>query len=193
MIKSKSFYLQDGLTLARKLIGKYLVRKLNGYELKGKIVETEAYMGINDQGSHTYGGKRTERTKILYAEGGLVYVYSIYGIYYCLNIVANQESTPQAVFIRALEPINGISTMKKNRDKTNIKNLTNGPSKLCQALKIDKALYGYDLKKGGNLYLENGKVVENISSSPRINIDYAQEDKDRPWRFCESGNPFVSS
>lgn len=193
MIKSKSFYLQDGLTLARKLIGKYLVRKLNGYELKGKIVETEAYMGINDQGSHTYGGKRTERTKILYAEGGLVYVYSIYGIYYCLNIVANQESTPQAVFIRALEPINGISTMKKNRDKTNIKNLTNGPSKLCQALKIDKALYGYDLKKGGNLYLENGKVVENISSSPRINIDYAQEDKDRPWRFYESGNPFVSS
>jgi len=193
MIKSKSFYLQDGLTLAKKLIGKYLVRKLNGYELKGKIVETEAYMGINDQGSHTYGGKRTERTKILYAEGGLVYVYSIYGIYYCLNIVANQESTPQAVFIRALEPINGISTMKKNRDKTNIKNLTNGPSKLCQALKIDKALYGYDLKRGGNLYLENGKVVENISSSPRINIDYAQEDKGKPWRFYESGNPFVSS
>lgn len=192
MIKAKSFYFQDGLTLAKKLIGKYLVRKLNGQELKGKIVETEAYMGIDDKGSHTYGGKRTERTKILYAEGGLVYVYSIYGIYFCLNVVANHKSIPQAVFIRALEPIDGIATMKQNRNKTDLKNLTNGPSKLCQALKIDKTLYGYDLRKGGKLYLENGEKAKNISSSPRINIDYAEEDKDRPWRFYATGNPYVS-
>lgn len=192
MIKAKSFYLQDGLTLAKKLIGKYLVRKLNGHELKGKIVETEAYMGINDKGSHTYGGKRTERTKILYAEGGLVYVYRIYGIYFCLNVVANHKSIPQAVFIRALEPIDEIATMKQNRNKTDLKNLTNGPSKLCQALKIDNTLYGYDLRKGGKLYLENGERIKNISSSPRINIDYAEEDKDNLWRFYETGNPYVS-
>ncbi|MCF7885479.1 MAG: DNA-3-methyladenine glycosylase [Candidatus Marinimicrobia bacterium] len=194
MISSEKYYLQDSLELAQSLIGKYLVREINNQRICGKIVETEAYLGINDKASHTHNGKKTKRTKILYKKGGLVYVYTIYGIYHCFNIVANRASIPQAVFIRALEPVEGQGIMENNR-KSKIRKteeLTNGPAKLCQALKLNKTLYGLDLKQGKILYLEEGEKIDNIVKSPRINVDYAEEDKNKPWRFYEAGNPYVS-
>lgn len=194
MITSEKYFYQDAISLAKDMVGKHITRIIDGHEIAGKIVETEAYMGIDDRASHTYSGKKTKRTEILYSEGGLAYIYRIYGIYNCLNIVANRESIPQAVFIRALEPVSGIEYMKKYRQTkiSNIKNLTNGPSKLCQSLAIDKQLYGYDLKDGGELYISNSNEKISIASSPRINIDYAGPDKSKPWRFFDPESEFVS-
>jgi len=194
LITSEEFFNQDAISLAKDLIGKHITRTIDGHELTGKIVETEAYMGIDDRASHTYRGKKTKRTEILYGEGGFAYVYTIYGIYQCLNIVANHESIPQAVFIRALEPIVGLENMREYRktEISKIKNLTNGPSKLCQSLRIDKQLYGYDLKNGGELYINNSNEKISIASSPRINIDYSGPDKSKPWRFFDPKSDFLS-
>lgn len=180
--------------MAKKLIGNYLVRDVGKNKLIGKIVETEAYMGTKDKASHTYNGKKTKRTEILYSRGGLAYVYTIYGIYNCFNIVANNEDKPEAVFIRALEPVEGIEMMYKNRNTKNLEQieLTNGPSKMCQAMVIDKSFYGHDLTSGKDLYLVLNKCNNKVKNSARINIDYAEEDKNNSWRFYQDDNPYVS-
>lgn len=189
-----NFYQQDAITLAKNLLGKLLVRKIKGKEIICKIVETEAYMGLEDKASHAYQNKRTKRTKIMYKRGGYAYVYTIYGIYNCLNIIANKKDVPEAVFIRSVEPIKGIEIIKENRKikSKKMEELTNGPSKLCQALNIDKKLNGYDLTKGKVLYIENNDWNFKIVSSKRINIDYAEEYKDKLWRFYIENNLFVS-
>lgn len=190
---NRNFYNRDGLTVSEELLGKTLVHITEEGITKGKIVEVEAYMGAQDKAAHSYGNLCSERTKIQYGEGGYAYVYLIYGMHICMNIVANRETIPEAILIRALEPLEGIDLMKKRRKTNNIKLLCNGPGKLSQAMGITKENYGDDLC-GETLYLEDGIVIpkSKILKSKRINIDYAEEAKDYLWRFTIKDNPYVS-
>jgi DNA-3-methyladenine glycosylase len=189
------YYQESAVHLAKDLIGKRLVRKIDDIHIHCRIVETEAYMGAIDKASHAYGGKCTKRTKNLYQPGGHVYVYSIYGIYYCLNITVNSSELAESVFIRAVEPLDHLDILQQNRSIKGKKtqDLTNGPSKLCQALKIDKSMNGLDLGESDDLFLiDDGFKSAGIVATPRINIDYAQEDKDNLWRFYLEDNAFIS-
>lgn len=196
----KTFYRRDTLPVAKELLGKKLVHKINGRILSGIIVETEAYMGIQDKAAHSYGGRKTERTKVMFEAGGVSYIYFIYGLYYCFNVVTAEEGIPQAVLIRAVQPVEGIEDMALLRVNKNIKELTkkqiiniaNGPAKLCSALKLDKTLNAVSLTSD-ILYIEdvnynNFEIVETT----RIGIDYAEEAKDYPWRYYIKDNPYIS-
>jgi DNA-3-methyladenine glycosylase len=187
----REFYEKDAPALAKDLLGQVLCRRLGDTVLKGRIVETEAYAGVSDKACHAYGGRRTPRTEILYGKGGFAYVYHIYGIYWCMNVVGGKEGDPQCVFLRALEPLEGLDLMRQNRGADDIKALTTGPGKLCRALSIDKSLYGADLR-GEQLWIEQGQIPARIAATPRINIDYAEEDIKLPYRFVIQGNPYLS-
>ena len=187
----REFYLRDGVTVARELIGKKLVTNLRGEVTSGIIVETEAYMGKIDAAAHSYRGK-TERTKIFYGAGGFVYVYLIYGRNICTNVVANVENIPEAVLIRALEPVDGVELMKLRRGKKNLRELCSGPGKLSQALGVTKNFYGLDLC-GGEIFIETSNFRADITSTKRINVDYAGEAANYLWRFIAAGNKFLSS
>lgn len=197
----KVFYERDTLDVAKGLLGKVLVHRNEGVELKGKIVEVEAYIGAIDKAAHTYNNLRTERTEVMFWSGGYVYVYLIYGMYYCMNVVTGKEDEGAAVLLRGIEPIQGIEEMSMNRYKkpyealkrSQIINLTNGPGKLCKAMGITKDLYGASLM-GDRIFIEDLKDKEefDIGVSKRINIDYAEEAKEFEWRFFIKGNPYVS-
>lgn len=196
----RSFYKKSALVLAKDLLGKYLVFNNKNEKLIGRIVETEAYMGFNDKAAHTYNGRRTPRVEAMYGEEGHAYVYIIYGMYNCFNVVAAEKEIAQAVLIRALEPIEGIEAMALNRFKKNLTqlskaqviNLTSGPGKLCQAFGITRKSNGEDLI-GDKIYICSG-VEENfdIVETKRVGIDYAEEARDFPWRFYIKDNKFIS-
>lgn len=197
---NREFYEQDPIPLAKDLLGKIIVNNTGTTILKAKIVETEAYLGVIDKAAHTYGGKKTKRVMPMYGLPGTSYVYLIYGMYYCFNIVAKEEGVPEAVLIRAIEPVEGIDEMAINRfgvkydylSNSQKKNLSNGPGKLCIALNIDKNLNEEDLC-GDRLYLESGKEESfEIIETTRIGIDYAEEAKDWPCKFYIKGNTNVS-
>lgn len=199
-ILNREFYNRDALIVAKELLGKVLVHELYGQKLSVKIVETEAYMGIKDKAAHSYGGRRTQRVEVMYGGPGFSYIFFIYGMHYCFNIVTREEGNPQAVLIRAVEPIKGLDIIAGNRfgktysqlSKSKIKNLTNGPGKLCKALAIDRNLNGEDLC-GKKLYVEEGEDDKfSIVSSKRVGIDYSEEAKDYPWRFYIEDNIYVS-
>ena len=190
---SRDFYLCDGLEAAGKLLGKILVHDSPEGLTAGRIVELEAYMGESDRGCHAYGGRRTPRTEIMYAEGGRAYVYLIYGMYRCMNIIVNAENIPHCIFLRALEPVEGMDLMKRRRGTDNIRQLCGGPGKLCMAMGIDKSLYGEDLC-GDRLWLEDdGFIPPGILRGRRIHIDYAGEDAEKDWRFAVEGSRFLSA
>ncbi|MGZ3690166.1 MAG: DNA-3-methyladenine glycosylase, partial [Pseudobdellovibrio sp.] len=132
-----AFYLRDTKTVATELLGKKLVRIYKGRRISGIITEVEAYLGTRDKACHTYGGKRTPRTEMMYAEGGHAYIYFIYGMYYCFNVVTEKKDKPEAVLIRALEPVEGIELMRKFRQKEHLIDLTTGPGKLAEALQLN--------------------------------------------------------
>ena len=186
----REFYLRDGLTVARELIGKKIVTNLREGLTGGIIVETEAYMGTLDAAAHSYRGK-TERTKIFFGAGGFVYVYLIYGMHLCTNVVANVENVPEAVLIRALEPTDGIELMKIRRGKKNLRELCSGPGKLSQALGVTKNFYGADLC-GEEIFIEKTDFQFQVAATKRINVDYAGEAANYPWRFVAVGNKFLS-
>ncbi|MBN1326130.1 DNA-3-methyladenine glycosylase [Candidatus Falkowbacteria bacterium] len=178
-----NFYQQNTFKLAKALLGKYLIRKIGKKILIGKIVEVEAYYGPQDKASHASKGK-TERTKIMFDKEGVAYIYLIYGMYHCLNIVTEKKDFPAAILIRALEPIK------------NIKTKTNGPGKLCRAFKISKNLNGENLISSKKLYLAQ-KSKEKIKNSQivkakRIGVDYAGHYKHKLWRYYIKNNSFVS-
>lgn len=182
----RKFYERNTLDVAKDLLGKYLIHNNLDRLLIGKIIETEAYKE-NDKAAHFYGGKRTKRTDVVFGEGGHAYVYLIYGMYNCFNVVTEKEEIPGAVLIRQLEPIYGIEYMMENRkvyQKKKLKNLCDGPGKLCMALGITREHNGIDLT-GDILYIaediNSGEVF--IKCGKRINIDYAEECKDYLWRF----------
>ena len=187
---TREFFIRDTQAVAKEILGKYLVRKTDDGVMIGKIMEVEAYLGPNDKACHCYNNKKTEKTKVMYEKPGTFYVYYIYGMYFCLNVNAEPEGIPCAVFIRQLYPIDGIDLMKKNRPVKigkNYKNLVDGPSKLCMALNITKNEFnGKDsCSPNSKLFFAQGEQVNNLDIllEKRIGINYAQEDKDLLLRF----------
>lgn len=194
----RSFYTVDGCTLAERCLGKLLVLETPEGILSGLITETEAYMGVTDRASHAFGGRRTARNETMYREGGFAYVYQIYGLYHCLNFTAAEEGNPEAVLIRSVLPVDGIGLMCANRQKNGRARaypapetltkkqrmtMTAGPGRLCTAFGIGKETDGADLT-GGRLYLtDTGVRTVSVQYLPRVGIDYAGEDRDRPWRY----------
>lgn len=178
----RQFYLRSGLIVARELIGKKLICKSEEGITGGIIIETEAYMGVSDAASHSYRNRRTKRTEAMFNEGGHAYIYLIYGMYFCMNVVANIKDVPEAVLIRALQPTDGIDLMKKRRNRQSMKELCNGPGKLTKALGINKRHYNIDLCSD-EMYIENTDLMPEIMTTERINIDYAGEAAKYPWRF----------
>lgn len=193
----RSRYALPACEAAPALLGRYLVHETKQGTIIGRIVETEAYGGTYrgqpDDGSHAFRGL-TKRTEPMFRAGGWSYVYLIYGMYCCMNIVTGLAGEGQAVLIRAVEPVAGIDTMLANRDAAKVsKNLTNGPGKLCRAMAIDLAQNKLDLY-GSELYIWEPEQLERyaVGRSPRIHIDYAVWGKKFPWRFYIKGNSFVS-
>lgn len=190
----RNFYLRGANSVAPELLGKLLVHKTNEGLTSGIIVEVESYIGANDKGSHAYLNKRTPRTEIQFGPGGYAYIYSIYGMHFCFNVVTNKKDIPEVVLVRALEPVNGIDLMMIRRNTKNIVQLCNGPGKLCCALGISKGNYGDDLC-GNSLFIEEYSNIppKNINVSPRVNIDYAGDDAALLWRYFIKDNKFVSN
>jgi DNA-3-methyladenine glycosylase len=186
----------DTLRTARELLGKRLVvpHASTGERVSGIIVETEAYMGPEDKGAHSYGNRRTARTEVMFAAGGLAYVYFIYGMYFQFNVVTNVEGVPHAVLLRALQPEEGIGLMQSRRPGRRETELASGPGKLCIALGIDRSYNGADLT-GERVWIEDAGLdvpARRIASGPRIGIDYAEEFAGKPWRFRIKESPYVS-
>lgn len=192
----KNFYIQEDVDhIAKNLLGKILITAIDGIITSGKIVETESYAGVTDKASHAYGGRRTQRTEIMYRTGGTVYVYLIYGIYSLFNVVTNIEDIPHAVLIRAIEPSEGIDEMLKRRKLDRPKyNLSAGPGLLSQALGISTQHTGQSLLDG-NIWIEDRGVnilQDDIIARPRVGVAYAEEDALLLRRFSIKDNPWVS-
>ncbi|HEY9054408.1 MAG TPA: DNA-3-methyladenine glycosylase [Rectinemataceae bacterium] len=197
----RDFYATDALSLARELLGKLIIRMVDGSRLAAMIVETEAYIGVDDKAAHFYAGRRTPRTEVVYGESGFAYVFFVYGMHCCFNVVAGARDDPQAVLIRAAEPVSGLERMALNRygaplaslDEKKILGLSNGPGKLCEALGIDRSFNGIDLCGDELFLMDQGCADFEIVSSKRIGIDYAEEARDYPWRLHIKGNRYVSA
>lgn len=189
------FYERDNVVkIARELIGKYLFTNIQGVVTGGVVVETEAY-SWKEKGCHAYGGKMTARNKVMFEAGGCAYVYLCYGIHNLFNVVTNKSGFADAVLIRAIEPMDGVDTMKQRRGKIqNPFHLTSGPGKLTQALGIDRTFNGKFLINNDVWIEDRGEKVSSkgIEASTRIGIDYAGNDAKLPWRFTVKENPWVS-
>jgi DNA-3-methyladenine glycosylase len=197
----REFYERPVLTVARACIGKLLVHASADGLTIGRIVETEAYRGPLDRAAHSFGGRRTARTEVMFGEAGHAYLFFVYGMHWHLNLVTGRLGQPHAVLVRAVEPLEGVALMAARRglagSYTNKKgelarSLTDGPGKLCQAFAIDRALYGADLTSSA-LYLTDGMAAPvRVQRSTRIGVDYAAEWALKPWRFYDAQSRFVS-
>jgi DNA-3-methyladenine glycosylase len=198
------FYRRPADVVAPDLLGRYIVRQIEGERLVARIVETEAYLGAKDRASHAWGGRRTQRSRVLYSTPGTAYIFLIYGMHNCLNAVTGDSSDGDAVLIRAAEPLRGVVTMRLNRalnrplsrpldGEPRPGEVAGGPGKLCQALSIDRDENNRMLT-GGALRLTVGSPAggDGVVAGPRIGIDYAGEAKDWPLRFSIRGNRHVS-
>lgn len=191
-----SYYLnQDAVFLAKDLLGKVLFTKVEDQITAGIIVETEAYFGEIDKASHAYGGRRTNRTEIMYSQGGVSYVYLCYGIHHLFNIVTSVKNEPHAVLIRAIEPLIGSEIMEQRRNMpANRSIISSGPGSAAKALGIDNTFNQKDLD-GEEIWIEDHGIryaENNIAVAPRVGVAYAQEDAFLPWRFFVKGNKYVS-
>jgi len=188
-ILSRVFYERGTVTVAKELLGKFVVRVVGRNRLVGRIVEVEAYRGFDDPASHAFRGI-TPRTTPMFGESGHAYVYFTYGNHYCFNVTTERTGVAGAVLIRALEPVEGLNVMKRFRPHVSTLDITNGPGKLTKALSIDKTLNKIDLTKRGPLFLTgNDSERVEISCSVRIGITAGA---DRLWRFFIHSNPYVS-
>ena len=193
----RSFYTRtDVVRVAQELLGKVLVSESPEGRCAGRIVETEAYRAPDDKACHAYGNRRTKRTETMFGPGGTAYVYLIYGMYDMLNVVTGPAGQAQAVLIRALEPVDGITLMQARRrlDKPGLR-LTNGPGILCRAFGITRAHDGLDFTDPATaLTLRDAPVLPEarIIASPRVNVAYAAECTAWPWRFREAHNRYTS-
>ena len=179
---TRFFYTRSALTVAKEILGKYLVRVWRGRKIIGKIVEVEAYSGRADKGSHAFGGKVTARNKIMYRQGGHVYIYFIYGMYWLFNITTGKPDHPAAILVRAVEPVQGFSGREAS-----------GPGKFCKVFKLDKSFYGEDLTKSKKIWLEDNPEKIKVKKGPRIGIDYAGPYWAKiPWRFWAKDNNYIS-
>ncbi|MEP7171137.1 MAG: DNA-3-methyladenine glycosylase, partial [Bacteroidota bacterium] len=183
----KDFYLREDVVLiARELLGKYLFTKFNDNITGGIITETEAYAGVIDKASHAFGGKRTNRTEIMFATGGVAYVYLCYGIHHLFNVVTNAKEIPHAVLIRSIHPTHGIDVMLKRRKKKSVdKTLTKGPGSVALALGIEVSQTGLNLS-GNKIWIEDKKYIatdSQIEITKRIGVEYSGEAAHYPYRF----------
>ena len=191
---NRDFFARDTLTVARELLGQRIVRVLDGRRLAGRIVEVEAYVGETDHASHASCGP-TRRNAPMYGPPGHAYVYLIYGMHNCLNVVTERDGYPAAVLIRALEPLEGIDEMRARRGGRPDLPLTSGPARLCQALDIDRRFDGADLcAPGALLFLEMAAAVPDrtIAASPRVGVRGDEAALTAPWRFYVRDDPHVS-
>ena len=185
---NKEFYLQDTVTIAKELIGATFVRKFGNEIISGRIVETEAYLSTNDEASHSSRGI-TKRNSAMFESGGILYVYLIYGIHHCINVVTESKDIGSAVLIRALEPIAGIDLMKENRNENNVLKLCKGPANLTKALGFN-LIHNFSSLTTENLYILPKMNDVSISTSERIGIN---KSKYLQLRFFETGSAFVST
>jgi DNA-3-methyladenine glycosylase len=184
----REFYHRPTLKVAKDLLGKYLVVNSGREILSGKIVEAEAYIGSDDPACHAHRGM-TPRNRVMFGPPGHAYIYFTYGMYHCLNLVTEKEGFPAAVLIRAIEPLQGVELMMKRRKTTNMKNLTSGPGKLCQALGLDRSLNGADLCSE-EIWVEDRKEkTGKIESTSRVGVS---DGKNKKWRFYICDSEFVS-
>jgi DNA-3-methyladenine glycosylase len=193
---TESFYLNtDVLHVAKNLIGKYLFTCIDGVTTGGYIIEVEAYNGIIDRASHSYGNRITPRTKTMFMQGGIAYIYLCYGIHEMFNVVTSVEGQPHAILIRAIQPTEGIEEMLFRRSMAVLKpNITQGPGSVARALGISRAINAISLQ-GDTLWIEDRGLTfsdEEIAAVPRVGVDYAGEDALLPYRFYVKGNPYVS-
>lgn len=192
----KDFYQRENvLSIAKELLGKLLVTKRAGVTTAGRIVEVEAYNGVIDKASHAFGGRRTNRNEVMYADGGVVYVYLCYGIHHLFNVVTHSKETPHAILIRALEPVKGIDEMLRRTGKKKLDHtLTRGPGNLSKAMGIAVLHSGCSLQSKELFLADDGFEYgkNEIAASPRIGVDYAGKDALLHYRFYIKGNPFVS-
>lgn len=185
---TRTFFERYTLDVAQGLLGCLLIRRIGRRTLSGRIVEVEAYRGSDDPASHSYRGE-TKRSSIMFGEGGHVYVFFSYGFHWCLNFTTEKEGQPGAVLIRALEPVDGVDEMVRNRGVSEVGRLTDGPGKLTKALSIDGDFNGEDLVESRRLYVLDREEPVRIGASARIGISKGQEKR---WRYFIEGNPFVS-
>lgn len=191
-----SFYeRKDVVKIAKELLGKIVVTNFDGKITSGRIVETEAYVGFIDKASHSFAGKRTARNEHMYSAAGTAYIYICYGMHQMLNVVTNDKEIPDAVLIRAIEPVKGIDIMLQRTGKNNLdKTLTRGPGNVGKALGIFKHHSGLFLLDEEIYLLDDGKKIseENIGISQRIGVESAGADALLPYRFYVKGNKYVS-
>jgi DNA-3-methyladenine glycosylase len=183
----KDFYIRENVVqIANDLLGKILVTKVDGKITSGIIVETEAYNGIYDKACHAYGGRKTDRTKVMYEEGGVSYVYFCYGMHYLFNVVTNKKEVPDAVLIRGIIPLKNKKWIFQRISERSLKNgVLNGPGKVTKALGINKSLNGVSLL-GNQIWIEDDGIFipqNDVLVGPRIGVDYAGEDALLPYRF----------
>ncbi len=188
MLLKEDFYIRENVVqIAKELLGKVLVTKVNGKLTAGIITETEAYNGIYDKACHAYNGKITERNKIMYAEGGVSYVYLCYGMHYLFNVITNKKNIPDAVLIRGIMPYKGEKYIFERINQQSLKNgILNGPGKVTKALHIDKSFNGESLIHNKKIWIEDEDIQileDKINIGKRIGIDYAEEDALLPYRF----------
>ena len=191
----REFYQQCTIDVARNLLGQVLVHVLpDGHRLSGRIVETEAYLGPEDPAAHSYGGKPTPRTQVMYGDAGHSYIYFIYGMHFCLNVITREVGVPEGVLFRALEPLEGLAHMRARCPHLKDFELANGPGKLCRALQLNAFHYGFDLVKSDTLYITEPKSPLNftISEGPRVGIGNEHDAVHWPLRFGLAGHPSLS-
>ncbi len=188
----RDFFARPVLKVAKECLGKLLVHEIDGVTLVTRIVEVEAYRGPLDRAAHSFGGRRTERTEVMFGQAGVAYVFFVYGMHCLFNVVTGKPNEPQAVLIRAVEPQDGEASMASRRGHPrDVRMLTNGPGRLCQALGIDRFHNGLDVCRPP-LYFAEGPAPRVIQQSPRIGVDYAGIWAERPWRWIDAQSRFVS-
>lgn len=194
-ILPRAFYLRPTLRVARDLLGKILVHRRRGSLTAGRIVEVEAYRGPHDRAAHTAGGRRTARNEVMWGPAGKLYVYFTYGMHHCCNVVTRRAGVPEAILLRALEPVAGLPLMQRRRGRAELAPaaLARGPGNLCRAMGIDRHLDGGDLCEGPVVILD-APPIRSVAmlTSPRIGVAYAGPDALRPWRFFIRDSPAVS-
>ena len=189
------YHSADVIALSKDLIGKYLFTCIDDITTGGYIVETEAYNGVIDKASHAFGNKQTPRTKTIFMQGGIAYVYLCYGIHEMFNIVTSVEGQPHAILIRAIEPTDGLDVMLYRRNMTALRpNITSGPGSVAKALGISRNINAFSLQSDTIWVEDRGLIIpdESIAAVPRVGVSYAGDDALLPYRFYVKGNPFVS-
>jgi DNA-3-methyladenine glycosylase len=195
VVLGREFAARPTLLVARALLGKVLVHDTRGGLTAGRIVEVEAYRGPADRAAHTFGGRRTPRNETMWGPAGHLYVYFTYGMHYCCNVVTRGDGLPEAVLLRALEPLDGLALMRRRRGNAALADaaLCRGPANLCRAMGIDRRADGIDLTRGRLVLLDAPATPDRrIARSPRIGVAYAGADAALPWRFYVRDTPAVS-